>query len=85
MMKGETVTIKARYTNYGETTARKISISKNIRLEELEYKLRERFDLSYDKKIDLYYIDEDNDRVIISFEDELASAMESSKTPIFEV
>ncbi|GBC00738.1 hypothetical protein RclHR1_03960012 [Rhizophagus clarus] len=77
--------IKARHTSHGETAARRINVDRQIKLDELEYKMRERFDISYEKGIELFYLDEDNDRVIVSFEDELALALESSKIPIFEI
>jgi hypothetical protein len=47
--------------------------------------MRERFDISYEKGIELFYLDEDNDRVIVSFEDELTLVLESSKIPVFEI
>ncbi|CAJ0650770.1 14811_t:CDS:2, partial [Entrophospora sp. SA101] len=58
-------------TNNIETVTRKISIDKNIKLEELEYKIRERFNINYDRGIDIYYIDEENDRIYVTHEDEL--------------
>ncbi|CAG8546375.1 7864_t:CDS:2, partial [Diversispora eburnea] len=80
----ETIIIKARCNVDEGQVARKIVIDKNIKLEELEYKLRERFDVSYDKRVELYYLDE-QDHIAVTFEDELALAMESSKVPIFEL
>nr|CAG8607438.1 60_t:CDS:2 [Entrophospora candida] len=58
-------------TNNIETVTRKISIHKNIKLEELEYKIRERFNINYDKGIDIFYIDEENDRIYVTHEEEL--------------
>ncbi|CAG8456767.1 850_t:CDS:2, partial [Scutellospora calospora] len=81
----ENMIIKARYKLYGKQISRKINIRKNISLEELEQKLRERFDITYDKRIELYSPDEDNDLIVISFEDELALILASQKFPIFEL
>ncbi|CAB4405149.1 unnamed protein product [Rhizophagus irregularis] len=81
----EFMIIKARHTSHGETKARKIYADKNIKLEELEYKIRERFDISYEKGIEIFYLDEENDRVIVSFEDELMLALRNSKIPVFEI
>ncbi|CAG8640774.1 1668_t:CDS:2 [Dentiscutata heterogama] len=77
--------IKIRYKRDGKQVARKIDIRKNISLEELEQKLRERFDISYDKRVELHFLDEENDRIVISFEDELALILASQKAPIFEL
>ncbi|CAG8665517.1 6478_t:CDS:2 [Dentiscutata erythropus] len=82
-MTDENVIIKAKYVVYGESIARKLVVSKDIKLEELEYKLRERFNVNYDRGVEIYYIDDDNDHIIITFEDELALALESSKLPVF--
>jgi hypothetical protein len=38
----ESMIIKARHTNHGETTARRINVDKNIKLEELEYKVKKK-------------------------------------------
>ncbi|CAG8495761.1 2090_t:CDS:2 [Dentiscutata erythropus] len=77
--------IKIRYKRDGKQIARKIDIRKNISLEELEQKLRGRFDISYDKRVELHFLDEENDRIVISFEDELALILASQKAPIFEL
>lgn len=36
----ESMVIKARHTSHGETKARRIYVDKNIKLEELEYKVK---------------------------------------------
>ncbi|KAF0546650.1 Rxt3-domain-containing protein [Gigaspora margarita] len=77
--------IKVKYKHDGKHIARKIDIRKNISLEELEQKLRERFDINYDKRVELHFLDEENDRIVISFEDELALILASQKAPIFEL
>ncbi|CAG8642979.1 11779_t:CDS:2 [Gigaspora margarita] len=82
-MTDENIIIKARHVVSGELVARKLVVNKDIKLDDLEYKLRERFNVSYDRRIELYYIDDDNDHIIITFEDELALALESSKLPVF--
>ncbi|CAG8473956.1 9704_t:CDS:2 [Cetraspora pellucida] len=82
-MGDENVIIKARHVVSGELVARKLVVSKDIRLDDLEYKLRERFNVSYDRRIELYYIDDDNDQIIITYEDELALALGSSRIPVF--
>uniref|UniRef100_A0A1D1YG60 RXT3-like protein C1259.07 n=1 Tax=Anthurium amnicola TaxID=1678845 RepID=A0A1D1YG60_9ARAE len=84
-LNNDTMIIKAKRTNHGETTARRIHVEKDIKLEELEYKIRERFDISYDKGVELFYVDEDNDRVVVTFEDELTLALGSNKVPVFEI
>ncbi|CAG8772069.1 10620_t:CDS:2 [Gigaspora rosea] len=82
-MTDENIIIKARHVVSGELVARKLVVKRDIKLDDLEYKLRERFNVSYDRRIELYYIDDDNDHIIITFEDELALALESSKLPVF--
>ncbi|CAJ0841021.1 387_t:CDS:2 [Entrophospora sp. SA101] len=72
-------------TNNIETVTRKISIDKNIKLEELEYKIRERFNINYDRGIDIYYIDEENDRIYVTHEDELLLVLKSQESPKFDV
>ncbi|GBC07100.1 hypothetical protein RclHR1_07250002 [Rhizophagus clarus] len=77
--------IKVRHTNHGETTTRRFKIDRHIKLDELKNKMCERFNINYEKGIKLFYFDEDNDHVIVSFEDELTLALESNKVPIFEI
>ncbi|CAG8751318.1 14357_t:CDS:2 [Cetraspora pellucida] len=77
--------IKIRHKRDGKQVARKIEISENVSLEELEQKLRERFDIKYDQRVELYYLDEENDRIVVSFEDELALILASQESPLFEM
>ncbi|CAG8536966.1 13316_t:CDS:2 [Funneliformis caledonium] len=77
--------IKVRYTNLREVFSRNIVINKNIKLKELEAKIRERFDVGYDENVEIYYIDDDKDRIAISFEEELALAMENGKIQTLEI
>ncbi|CAG8556679.1 15343_t:CDS:2 [Funneliformis mosseae] len=81
----ETMIIKVRYTNLREVFSRNIVINKNIKLKELEAKIRERFDVGYDENVEIYYIDDDKDRIAISFEEELALAMENGKIQTLEI
>ncbi|CAG8579509.1 15771_t:CDS:2, partial [Cetraspora pellucida] len=69
----------------GKQVARKIDIRENISLEELEQKLRERFDISYDQRVELHSLDEEDDRIVVSFEDELALILASQESPLFEM
>ncbi|CAG8597946.1 13530_t:CDS:2 [Acaulospora colombiana] len=84
-MKGEVTTIKVRYNSGGTRIARRITISKYIKLEELEYKIRERFDVSLDKRIEIYYLDDEGDHIAITFEEELALALESPNALTLEL
>ncbi|CAG8467753.1 590_t:CDS:2 [Ambispora gerdemannii] len=79
------ISIKVRHlTNVGEAIARKLPIHRNIGLEDLELKIRERFEISNEKKIQLCYTEE-QDRVIISYDDELYLSLQGEKTPTFDL
>jgi len=40
--------------------------------------------VGYDKKIEIFYTDDEKDRVVVSFEDELVLALENGNT-LFEI
>ncbi|CAG8444562.1 3433_t:CDS:2 [Ambispora leptoticha] len=85
-MENSVIIIKVRYlSNFGEALARKIPIHKEIGLEELEVKIRERFEITNDKRIELCYTDEENDRVVISYEDELYLSLQNENPPTFDL
>ncbi|CAI2170432.1 17208_t:CDS:2 [Funneliformis geosporum] len=85
IISGETMIIKVKYTNLLESFSRKIVVDKSIKLKELENKIRERFDVDFDQSVEIFYIDDDKDRIAISFEDELALALENGKLQTFEI
>ncbi|CAG8522057.1 18852_t:CDS:2 [Acaulospora morrowiae] len=84
-MNSEIVVIKARYNLGKRKIARKLLIKKDIKLVDLEDKLHDRFDVNYDKKIEIYYLDEEKDYVAITHQEELALAMETEDSLTLEL
>ncbi|RHZ49024.1 hypothetical protein Glove_535g45 [Diversispora epigaea] len=74
-----------RYIVDDELVARKISIKNSSKLNEFIETIRNRFEISPNTKTELYYIDDENDFVIVSFEDEFSLALKSSASPKFEL
>ncbi|CAG8650392.1 8791_t:CDS:2, partial [Paraglomus occultum] len=84
-MGGATTELKVRRDDLGETQTRKIIVSTHIRWEELEEKLRSRFDIGKTDKMVLSYIDEEEETITVSSDEEVADALRNKSQLCFNL
>uniref|UniRef100_A0A1D1YW51 RXT3-like protein C1259.07 n=1 Tax=Anthurium amnicola TaxID=1678845 RepID=A0A1D1YW51_9ARAE len=79
------IIVKVKYDTPTESMARNFYLPSKVRLEDLEYKIRERFEITSDLKVELCYIDEDGDRIMITHDDDMLLALSQERKPTFEL
>ncbi|CAG8567730.1 5047_t:CDS:2 [Paraglomus brasilianum] len=81
------IQIKVRYTERTITTpiVRKMTIARNITLEHFKLKLATNYNFSVDKELEYSYCDEDGDRVILSYDEELTQTLADKTYLVLDV